>query len=220
MGAELTNQIPFFLESFLSKAATAIPKGAQWILIFDEIPVNLIKRIANGFEPQKWNIDRAIQSLAGNENFMERKGCLFVQAVEIPGEASIVNPWGVQMNGFIRTTVGGGRDSYGAVQIVFLDTNISFADNVIRPWVITTAHLGMIARAGEDNYRTNMTLYKLSTKTKGQAPTITQKIIFNGACPVSVASEELNYTPVTSPSLRSTTFSYHYYTVEGVSSSF
>lgn len=217
---EFTKQIPYFLESFLSKPASALPKGAQWVLSFDSIPVDLIKRVASGFEPQKWSIDKAIDQLAKNSNYMDQKGCLFVQAAEIPGEGATVNTEGLQYNGFLRTTVGAGREAYSAVQIVFLDTNISFADNVIRPWVITTAHLGMIARSGADNYRCNFTLYKLGVKSRESSPVVTQKISFVGACPISVGSEELNYTPVNSPSLRATTFSYHYYTVEGVQSTF
>jgi hypothetical protein len=224
MGVELTNQIPFFLESFLSKPASALPKGAQWVLIFDPIPTTLIKRIASGWEPRKWNIDKAIEQTNDNSNYMNKKGCLFVQAAEIPSEGTVINAEGLQYNGFLRTNIGAGREAYSTVQIIFLDTNISFADNVIRPWVITTSHLGMMARGVENgvdyNYRCNFTLYKLGVKNRKDPPKITQKVTFIGGCPVSVGSEELNYSPVTSPSLRSTTFTFHYYTVEGPQSTF
>ena len=73
---ELGGQIPFFLESFLSKPASALPKGAQWILVFegsfnpergnndynDVLPVPAIKKIARSFEPQVWDIDGAIDA--------------------------------------------------------------------------------------------------------------------------------------------------------------
>jgi hypothetical protein len=220
MGAELTNQIPFFLESFLSRPASALPKGAQWILIFDPIPTETIKNIASDWEPQRWSIDKAMEQVTGNSNYMNKKGCLFVQAAEIPSEGAVINAEGLQYNGFLRTNIGAGREAYSTVQIVFLDTNVSFADNVIRPWVITTAHLGMIARPENERYRCNFTLYKIGVKSRNNSPVITQKITFIGGCPVSIGSEELNYTPVTSPNLRSTTFTFHYYTVEGPQSTF
>lgn len=219
--AEFTGQIPHFLESFLSSPETAIPKGAQWILTFDNIPVDLIKRVGGGFyEPRKWEIDAAINATALNENVMETKGCLFVNAVQLPNESIGTNFEGVDQCGFLKTTVGQGRTPYEAVDIVFIDTNISFADNVIRPWVITTGHLGMLAREGNLNYRTNINLYKITTLAKDETkPLITQKIIFHGACPISVSGEEWNYTPIVSPSFRNTTFSYWYYQVEGVGAS-
>lgn len=217
---EFTEQIPHFLRSFLSEPASALPKGAQWVLLFDSIPVSLIKRVASNYEPRKWSIDQAINQVAKNNNYMDQKGCLFVQAAEIPGESMTINAEGLQYNGYLRTNVGAGRDVYSTIQVIFLDTNISFADNVIRPWIITTAHLGMIARSGENNYRCNFTLYKLGVKDRETPPIVTQKVTIIGACPISLESEELNYSPVTSPGLRSTTFTYHYYTVEGVQNTF
>ena len=63
----------------------------------------------------------------------------------------------------IKTVVGNSRNDFNKLDMVFLDTNTSFVENVIRPWAIVTSHLGMIAYPPNDpsNYRTNITLYKL-----------------------------------------------------------
>lgn len=222
----LGGHIPFFLETFLSKPASALPKGAQWILVFEGsynretstrdyneiLPIPAIKRGIQ-FEPQKWNIEKAIETTLDTD-YQEVKGCMFAQAVSMPGESSVANPEGLQQSGFIRTFAGGGRDPFANLQISFLETNVSFVDNVIRPWVIATAHLGMIARSGADNYRCNISVYKLGIIATDKPPFVLQRYTFYGACPISVTGEEYNYTQTTSPINREASFVYHYYTLD------
>lgn len=222
---EFRGQIPFFLNSFLSKPATALPKGAQWVLVFegvfnsegkidynDILPVPAIK-LGIKYEPRKWDIDKALESTLEYDN-QKTKGCLFVQAVKLPGESNTVNPEGLQQSGFIRTATGQGRDAFANLEISFLDTNISFVDNVIRPWVIATSHLGMIARSGAENYRCNISVYKLGVLTVDQPPFVLQKYTFFGACPITVSGEEYNYTQTQTPINREATFVYHYYSMD------
>jgi len=228
---EFSGQIPFFLNTFLSKPATALPKGAQWVLSFDGVysvpnqggntpnnpvnnvvPVAAIKRGVQ-FEPQKWNIEAGLNTLLARD-YQQTKGCLFAQSVQIPGESSVANPEGVQTNGFIRSFSGGGRNSFSALQISFLETNVSFVENVIRPWTIATAHLGLIARSGDDNYRGIITIYKLGVITNDTTPYVACKYTFYGVCPVEVSGDEYGYTAFNSPSIRTASFIYHYYTIE------
>jgi hypothetical protein len=213
---EYTNQIPFFLEQFLSRPASALPKGAQWVLQFDAgngaiVPVEAIKKCIK-YEPGGWEIEEGM-NLVLDKNYHETKGCLFAQAVQIPGESMVANPEGLQTNGFIRGFVGGGRDTFPSLQVTFIETNISFVDNVIRPWIIATSHLGLIARSGEDNYRGTINVFKLGVIDSFKPPIVTQKYIFWGACPISITGEEYNYSPSNSPINRETTFTYHYYSV-------
>jgi hypothetical protein len=220
MGA-LDTQIPFFLKNFLGKPASALPKGSQWVLAFEGgegypevVPVKAILKGIN-FEPQKWQLERSINTTL-KQDYQTVKGCMFAQAVQIPGESNTVNPEGLQTNGFIRSTVGGGRDNFPVLSIVFLETNVSFADSVIRPWVIATSHLGMIARKGIDNYRCNISVYKLGVIDAKTSPFVLQKFTFYGVCPISVSGEEYNYTQTSSPVNREATFTYHYYNVENL----
>ena len=222
--SEFGGQIPFFLENILARPASALPKGAQWVLAFEGnfsgakvIPDKAIKAGIR-YEPRKWDIDKAIDETLISD-YQSTKGCMFAQAVQLPGESVVANPEGLQQNGFLRTYVGGGRDPYAAMQIVFLDTNVSFVDNVIRPWVIATGHLGLIARSGDKDYRCNISVYKLGVTESGfpnknNYPYVAQKYTFYGACPVSVSGEEYNYTQTSTPVNRETTFIYHYYTIE------
>lgn len=240
---EFEGQIPFFLQNFLNEAPTAIPKGGQWVLVFEGpfvpsgtvssrnysllssdaevnsqssddriLPVRAISK-AIDYEPKNWDIKTAIKTTL-HEDFQQRKGCMFVQAVQLPGESTVVNPEGLQQGGYIRSYIGGGRDAFQSVSISFLETNISFVDNVIRPWVVATSHLGMLARKGAENYRCNFSVYKLGVISQTTSPYVALKYTFYGACPVSVTGEEYNYTQTNSPVNREATFTYHYYNIE------
>ena len=223
---QLGGQIPFFLENFLSKPASALPKGAQWILVFEGafnsgsntrdypeiLPVQAILK-GTRLEPRTWEVEQAINTTI-ERDYQQNKGCLFVQAVQIPGENNQANPEGFQQNGYIRTTIGAGRDAFENLQISFLQTNVSFVDNVIRPWVVATAHLGLIARTGAKNYRCNISVYKLGVITPAETPFVLMKYTFYGVCPISVTGEEYNYTQVSTAINREAVFIYHYYTVE------
>jgi hypothetical protein len=240
---EFEGQIPFFLQNFLGEAPTAIPKGGQWVLVFEGpfvpsgnvsnlnyslitpdgeirarssddviLPVRAIEK-AIDYEPKQWDIKTAIRTTL-HSDFQQRKGCMFVQAVQLPGESTVVNPEGLQQGGYIRSYIGGGRDAFQTVSISFLETNISFVDNVIRPWVVATSHLGMLARKGPENYRCNFSVYKLGVISQDTSPYVALKYTFYGACPVSVTGEEYNYTQTNSPVNREATFTYHYYNIE------
>jgi hypothetical protein len=231
--SEFSYQIPRFLENFLSKPASALPKGAQWVLNFEGcrveskqgqslnrdyseiLPVQAIKKGIQ-YEPAKWDIERGLSTLIDDKEYYDR-GCMFVQAVQIPGESTTTNPEGLQTNGYIRSVVGGGRDSFQGLQIIFLETNVSFVDNIVRPWVVATSNLGLIARKGSDNYRCTISVYKLGVISADTPPFVLQKFTFFGACPVSVSGEEYNYSQTNSAINRETNFIYHYYNVENLS---
>ena len=223
-----SGRIPYFLTQVLQSPAGSIPKGAQWVLSFDGVygevattgntgkivPIEAIKK-GTLFEPGKWNIDPSIDATL-EEKYQTTKGCMWAQAVSVPGEGLSVNTEGVSYNGYIRSQVGAGRADQNTLSISFLDTNISFVDNTIRAWVIATGHLGMIARTGPDNYRGNVSLYRLGVLTSEDPPFVTQHYQFYGVCPISITTEEWNYSKDISFRPREATFAYHYYTLDTV----
>jgi hypothetical protein len=209
-----SEQIPYFLINYLSRPASALPKGALWVLDFqgiDDVKPSILATAS--IEPQKWNIEAGLNCLLDSDIYNKKKGCLFVQGVAIPEESVVANPEGPQYNHFIRTLVGAGRNPYSGLNVTFLDTNISFVENIIRPWVVTTARLGLIARKNKnDKYRCTLSFYKLGVLTPKDKPFILQKFTFYGVCPVEIDSQEYNYAPATSPKFRQVKFIYHYYT--------
>lgn len=214
--ADFSNIVPLFFESFLSKPASTLPKGAQWVVDFEglqDVKAAILKTAQ--LEPKAWDIERGLNVLIDNTDY-RKKGLLFAQAVNLPGESTIVNPEGIQKNHYIQTATGDGRSPYASnsLNVSFLETNISFVDNVIRPWVITTARLGMVARSGSDQYRQEITMYKLGVYAPQEPPFVLCKYTFYGACPIEVSAEEYNYSPTTGAINRDVTFVYHHYKVE------
>ena len=223
---ETNYQIPFFLQSVLSTPAGSLPKGPLWVVTFENsfdtsakayIGNSGIPSIINNvdqYEPSipKWNITKAIATIC-SDDFMKTKGCILTQNVTLPGEQIYHLVEGLQYNGFIRGAVGNGRQDYELLNIGFLNTNVSFVDNVIRPWVIMTGHLGMIARSGAQQYRTNITVRRLGVTDARQGPFIAQTFTFYGACPISVSSEEYTYDNE-NVVVKSASFVYQWYTVD------
>jgi hypothetical protein len=217
---EFEGQIPHFLQQYLGKPAFALPKGAQWVVDFNglENVQQAIQATADS-EPAKWDITPGLNLLVSkNKNKEGYRGCLFCQAVYIPGETSIANPEGIQKNHYLGTTTGDGRGFYSptGLRMTFLETNVSFVENVIRPWVVTTARLGMIARpkGSATQYRENITVYKLGVISQKEPPFILQQYDFYDTCPVEVSPEEYNYAVPTAPVLREATFVYNYYKLQ------
>lgn len=209
-----TGQIPYFLNAILSTPVGALPKGPLWVVVFDSFPA-VIKEAKN-YEPQmptKWEIEKAFNTITSSR-YQTEKGCILAQNVVVPGESLVYNVEGLQYNGFIRSRVGAGRDDFEMLRIGFLNTNVSIVDNVIRPWVVMTSHLGMIARPPELNYRTNISVYKLGVYRTDTPPFVLQRFNFWGACPINVGSEELTYSDTGAATIKTAEFVYQWYTTD------
>ena len=220
--AEIDGRIPHFLQAVLSSPVGSINRGSQWVVDFANLGSAILPAIKKAltYEGKTWLIDKASQAVLGDD-FQKTKGCVFAQAIDIPGESLVVNPGGnIMSNAFLRSYVGEGRNQMPEMRMTFLDTNVSFADNFLRPWVIATGNFGLWANTNvNEQYRTDITCYKLGAYNAALSPAITQIITFYGACCTSVANEELNYAPMTSPQLREGRFIYNYYSVSDASDS-
>jgi len=216
-------QIPFFLNAILSTPAGALPKGPLWVLIFDfdSYILNTIKSVKQ-YEPrmpEPWLIDNALNTVT-SQRYQKEKGCMFAQTVTIPGDSLNYSQEGITYNSFIRGGVGKGRRDFDPLRINFLNTNVSFVDNVIRPWVVMTGHLGMIARPKEQKYRCNLTVYKLGIDRVDRPPFILQEFNFWEVCPINVLAEELSYTAEGTPITKTAEFVYQWYTTTSYKNTF
>jgi hypothetical protein len=202
----------------LTTPAGSIPKGAQWIVAFEDLNNSIIKKgitTAMTYENKPWAISKAADVVA-SDVYQKWGGCMFCQAIDMPGEGTAVVPEGnIQSNAWLRSYVGAGRNQFPEMRVSFLDTNVSFVDNVCRPWSIATATFGLLAqpRFSEKNYRTNMYCWKIAPYEPGDGPKVTMLMTFYDICCVSVNNEELNYQPSTAPMLREAQFVYNYYSV-------
>lgn len=154
-GVPLISTRDYFLlqmESWL----TSIPTQSQWIAIIDSYPAALNNTLLQNLERtdgarKGYNIDQAKTVLT---SFPLQKviGCVFAQGVDIPQEGFEVNNINIDNNrGFIQGVAAGDRYAYNQnrLTLTFLETNTSFIDFVIRPWVIMASHFGLVARPGD-----------------------------------------------------------------------
>jgi len=208
-------QIPFFLNAVLSTPAGALPKQPLWVIVFD-FDSNIkrtIKRVRQ-YEPrmpEQWQIEDALDTVT-SRRYQEEKGCMFAQTVVVPGDSLNYSQEGITYNSFIRGGVATGRRDFDPLRISFLNTNVSFVDNVIRPWVVMTGHLGMIARPLSQKYRCNLTIYKLGILRRDLPPFVAQQFNFWEVCPINVFAENLDYSGDSRTPLKEAEFVYQWYT--------
>ena len=219
MALPFTNQspVPYFYQ-LLNTPAGSLPKGAQWVVMFEDLAKNILPGIEQAlkYEGHEWKIAKAAQVVIG-DNYQKTSGCIFCQAIGLPGESMTANLEGsIVSNAFLRSHVGQGRNQQQTMRMTFIDTNVSFAENFLRPWSISTANFGLIARetGSAENYRTNAHCYKLGGFSSSEPPVVTMKLSFYGLCCISVTEEEYGYATATSPVNREAQFIYNYYSID------
>jgi hypothetical protein len=223
-GAPLISTRDYFLlqlESWL----TAIPLQSQWIILIQPFPSCINTSILQGLErtggdSKNYDIDQA-RNLLTSYPFQSVNGCLFAQDVQLPNEtmnidkASVVN-----QRGFLPGIISNGRQTSNQLTIGFLETNTSFTDFVIRPWVIAAEHFGFVARERDTTTRRDprnvkSTVYVLEyTRTFQNVSMIPRKVwTFFNCAPIAVQTRNLGYDePNTAPKM-TTTWTYTDYAI-------
>jgi len=206
----VTGPIPSVRDNFLSQLEvwyTSIPMSTQWVVFFEFFPAGINTSLIQGLERTNpdgtgFDIDAArnILTQPQNQNIF---GCIFASSITIPSESFSVESVSVQNNrGFLPGIIAGGRTiDPPTLDIQFRDTNVSFIDMVIRPWVILTSHFGLVARPGDTgiardlkNVKTNIHVMQY-TRTQGFAPQLPRKLwTFYNCAPFNVSEETLEYT--------------------------
>lgn len=214
----------------LSTWSGSIPNQFMWILLIDHFPPAVSTAMLQHMEPVGDgdkignNIDKNVRTTT---SYMYQKiaGCYFAQGINIPGENSsykyAVTP---KQRGFLGGMYAEPRAPLPQLDIQFLETNTSFLDFVIRPWIIMSSHLGLVARPGDVpeigavdpmNVKTNMTLIQLA-KTYQKRSSVQRKIFrFYNCVPFQMGPQN-NPTNSSAPQLISTQWNYTHYTVGGI----
>lgn len=146
-------------------------------------------------------------------------GCILAQGVVLPGEQYEIKDLPINNNmGFIPGKVGGNRSGMAPLILQWRETNRSFVDLVIRPWIILSSHLGLVARPPMDNrnIKANISVVQLA-KTYQYTPLVQRKIWrFYNCVPTSVDSKELIYQDGGNFDIFTTNWHYTHYTIESL----
>jgi hypothetical protein len=218
-GAPLISTRDYFLlqlESWL----TAIPLQSQWIVLIQPFPQCINTNILQGLERtggdyKNYNIDQA-KNLLTSYGFQKVNGCLFAQSVSLPSETMKTTTANVEnARGFLPGILSDGRTPASTLNISFLETNTSFSDFIIRPWVIAAEHFGFVARENDtrtkrDTRNVKSTVYVLQyTRTFQNVSMIPRKVwTFFNCAPTSVSTKTLGYDEPNSVPTIETTWTY------------
>ena len=205
-GVPLISTRDYFLLQ-LQSWLTTIPLQTQWIAVIDSFPYSLRSSILQGLERNDgarrgYDIDQA-KTLLTSFPFQKVIGCVFAQGAQVPGERCVVSDIGVENNrGFIPGIISETRAgySYNPLQLKFLETNTSFIDFIMRPWIMLASHYGQVAYPGDRpgqksffNVKTNITLlcYTRSYQNVSQIP---RKVFtFYNCVPTLINNFQLDY---------------------------
>jgi len=192
--------------NFLSDPNTSIPLESNFLVAFDALPgvlggsTGVIPKFPIGYE-NEWNIDDTRDALinavkSSQHTSLGGQVCLFTQGFSVPGESvsaerissALAGPSG----GLLTGVVSKERGQYQQMTLGILETNGSFLDFVIRPWIALVGHYGLIARTknSEQNVKADITgiLYD-----KNNNNAVRKIFKFKGCAPVQIGETDYTY---------------------------
>jgi len=219
-GIPLISFRDYFLTSLESWFAS-IPLRTQFIVLIESFPDDLNTAFLQQLEPVKgdkkaWDIDKG-KGVLTSYPFNDVIGCLFVDGASIPTETLSVNSAAITNNrGFIQGSLLENREAFASnmLTLQLRETNTSFVDVVMRPWVILAAHRGFIATLpGQSSIKTNITIIQYG-KTFQNVSQIPRKVWkYYNCVPTTVDTRNLTYDKEDIESY-DVSFLYDTYTVE------
>ena len=226
-GVPLISARDFFLVQ-MESWATSIPLQTQWIILINEYPKSINTSIIQNLErvdggKKGFDVDRA-KSILTSFPLQKITGCIFAQGVNLPGDDFAVDYPAIEnQRGFRPPPIAMARANPDLITFDFLETNLSFTDFIIRPWVIAGSHFGFVSRNPQDNtesiknVKTTVTVLQY-TRTFQQVSMIPRKIwTFYNCAPIRVGEQAYTYDTESFAGGRayhSTKWVYSHYTVE------
>lgn len=216
-----------FRDNFIVSMETwvaAIPLKSQFIVIIDPFPGDLNQNVLQSLEPvsrydgskKGWAIDKALATTT-NYYFQNLVGCIFADGVNIPNDTLTAGTATIENNrGFVQGSILQNRDAFSSnnLTVRFRETNTSFTDSVMRPWVILAAHKGFVWRHADTNIKTNITVIQYA-KTYQNVSQIPRKIwTYYDCVPLSVGTRDFGYTEDSTTEHYDVNFLYNYYTIQ------
>lgn len=223
-----TSPYRYYLE-VISKWPTAIAIENQWFVWMDLPSVgalqNDISNLVNSYDVGAagnlgWGIPKStVSTLISHENqeaVDNLIGCVFATSVKLPTESVDVKNTGLSYGGYQAPATASARDPYKKLSISFMETNSSFIDFVIKPWIVAVGYFGLIARDKDSVKKViadSLDVIYIG-RTGPYNPSIQRKIVrFFGVVPTSVEGGSNIYTSGGASPTVSVTFAYDYYTV-------
>jgi hypothetical protein len=201
--ASNTSPYEYYL-NLLGKWPTNIALVSQWIAFFDFSSVNSLvsnfQNILNAYETSGWsyNTDVSKYLIDGKlqNTTQQMMGCVFAREVQLPGETIDVGNQGLSYAGFLPPATAGARTTYQPLTLTLLETNASFLDLIIRPWIISVGYNGLVARKPDSNFyvKSNELNVLMYAKAGPNNPMqIRKQYTFYNVAPISIDGETYSY---------------------------
>ena len=158
----------------------------------------IVSNVVKEYEPVGYNAEQmtTTQKNILTDFNMKKLGCIFAQGCVVPGEThSIENPSVQNSMGFLPGVISGNRSPLAQLTVQFRETNTSFTDTVIRPWVIALSHYGLVARPRGDarNIKRDIEVIQLAKVASGHPLIIRKRFLFHNCVPTTVDTNELTH---------------------------
>jgi hypothetical protein len=211
-----------FLQKVLSNPGFHIPIEANFIIGMQGLNTRIIKNLNTNYNNiqffDKVNIadTRVLWKVITDDDLFLANG------VSIPGETLKTSKVGYSSDnnglygGFLSSPVFNGRGDTGNLSITFLETNKSFLDYVIRPWIVAASHYGYFAKSSgsTQNFKTDITITFLDKTSTGNDAGIRKIFVFHDAVPINLEGADANYGGTASTGIRTSKISWTYSTYE------
>ena len=179
----------YFLGTLL-QSANSIPVKPLWICFLDNLPDN--SSTARAFDQNRdaGKHDLSLYHSAARSNIDMRgaTAALLVQEINMPGDSYNMNRGSVAMGGYLNGAIGQNRTELERAKIAFIETNYSFTDFVLRPWMIDASYNSL-------KYcdKTNITMINFA-KAGSKSQFVPRTIItLNNCVPINIDSETYQY---------------------------
>jgi len=158
-----------------------------------------------------WQNIQNVKEIVFN-NLIKKYGWLYASSVTVPGDKYGIQTLGEFSIGFAKGNIGTGRGQFTNLSIDFYDTQASVTDYILRPWMILLAHNGLKIATAKSKIHV-LPLMKKSGKVLDNVP---RKIFTYFNCyPTTIGEERLDHQDG-SPTTKSVTFTYDWYSVTNV----
>jgi len=159
-----TNPYSFYLD-VLSKWETSLSIESLFFTLFHFSQQHIVNNNLNqwtafwdgnpggqaGTSDAGWNAENSIVSTllnTTNQSSVDNLiGCVFAREATLPGDSIDAKNRGLSYGGYQAPVTVNNRTPYSKVSLTFTETNASFVDYVIRPWLVSTGYYGVVARA-------------------------------------------------------------------------
>lgn len=192
----------------LSEWPTALASASQWMMWFDLSEIRLLKtdlqkklqEKESVLGPAGWQLSKStVDTLLDWKlqlNAEQLMGCVFAKQVNLPGDGFDAGNNGLEYGGYTAPATSNARNKYSKLNITFLESNASFVDFVIKPWLILSSYYGLVSRPFTSSKNVKCSwcdICFLARTYPDQPPAIRKVYRFTNLVPVNIQGEQYSH---------------------------